>query len=154
MALKPDRREIDSDISFFMNHVAERGGVVCFVTAGSGGAMDQAKAAVGYAATSSGKTPVGYLSSDIVNVDLSRYHLNKEKDEVQLGGKVKLLTVGMYTTNMIKSGITVVAGDKAYLDTDGRVTNVNTGAVASPYVGKFLSTKDADGYAKISFSLI
>ncbi len=154
MALKPDRRELDSDISFFMNHVAERGGVVSMVTAGSGGAMDQANAAVGYSATSSGKLPMGYLTGDMVDVDLSRYFLNKEKDEIQKGGKVKILTLGMVTTNMIKSGITVAAGDKAYLDVDGRVTNVNTGAAASPQVGKFESIKDSDGYAKVSFNFL
>ncbi len=153
MALKPDRREIDSDISYFMNHTAERGGVVCLVTAGSGGAMDQAAAAVGYSATSSGKRPVGYMTADMVDVDLSLYFLNREKDVVQKGGKVKLLTIGMVNTNMIKSGVTIAAGDVAYLDVDGRVTNVNTGAIASPRVGIFESIKDADGYAKIRFSL-
>ena len=34
MALKPDRIEIYTDISFFMNTVAERGGVVSVVTSG------------------------------------------------------------------------------------------------------------------------
>lgn len=154
MALKPDRREIDSEISFFMNHTAERGGVVSLVTTGSGGAMDNAAAAVGYSATSSGKVPVGYLTSDMVDVDLSLYHLNRYKDQVQKGGKVKLITVGVVNTNMIKSGDTLAAGDRAYLDTDGRVTKTNTGAIASPHVGTVLSHKDQDGYAKISFNFL
>lgn len=156
MALKPDRRELDSDISFFMNHTAERGGVVCLVTTGSGGAMDNAAAAVGYvaAASISGKIPVGYLTSDVVDVDLSRYHLNRYKDEVQKGGKVKLITVGVVNTNMIKSGDTLAVGDRAYLGEDGRVTKTNTGAIASPHVGTVLSHKDQDGYAKISFNFL
>lgn len=154
MALKPDRREIDSDISFFMNHIAERGGVVCVVTAGSGGAMDQAQAAVGYASAASGKTPMGYLMPEMVDIDLSLFNLNREKDQVQKGGKVKIMTIGSLNTNMIKSGITIAAGDKAYLDVDGRVTNVNTGAAASPGIGKFDSIKDSDGYAKVSFNFL
>lgn len=154
MALKPFRRILDTDISFFMNHTAERGGVVCAVTAGSGNSLDQAVAAVGYSATSSGKLPMGYLLNDVVNVDLSRYFLNKEKAETQLGGKVTLATVGVVETNMLKSGITFAVGNKAYLDTDGRITNVNTGSEASPYIGKIESTKDSDGYLRVSFNFL
>ncbi len=154
MALKPDRREIDSDISFFMNSVAERGGFVSLSTTGSGGAMDNANAVVIYAGTSSGKVPVGCLANDMVDVDLSLYHLNRYKDQVQKGGKVKLITIGMVNTNMIKSGDTPAVGDKAYLAADGRVTKTNTGATDSPAIGTFLSQKDADGYAKVSFSLV
>lgn len=154
MALKPDRREVDSEISFFMNSVAERGGFVSIVTIGSGGAMDQAQAAVGYASTSSGKVPVGVLADDMVDVDLSVYHLNRYKDQVQKGGKVKVITAGVVTTNMLKSGITPVAGNRAYLDVDGRITNADTGSIASPLVGYFQSGKDSDGYAKISFNCI
>jgi hypothetical protein len=153
MALKPDRREIDSEIGFFMNHTAERGGVACLVTTGSGGAMDNANAAVGYAATSSGKVPIGYLTCDVVDVDLSLYHLNRYKDQVQKGGKVKLITQGVVVTNMLKSGDTFAVGDAVYLNEDGRVTRTNTGAIASPKVGTVLAHKDADGYAKIMFSL-
>jgi hypothetical protein len=154
MALKPYRRILDSEISFFMNHTAERGGVVCALTAGSGNTLDQSQGAVNYSATSSGKLPMGYLACDVVDVDLSRYHLNKEKNEIQKGGKVELYTVGVVETNMLKSGITFAVGDKAYLDTDGRITNVNTGAAASPHVGKIESIKDSDGYLRVSFNFL
>lgn len=154
MALKPDRREIDSDVSFFMNSVAERGGVVCISTTGSGGAMDNANAVVIYRSTSSGGVPVGVLMDDVVDVDLSLYHLNRYKDQVQKGGKVKIMTAGVVVTNMLKSGETPAAGDSAYLAADGRITKTNTGATDSPAIGKFLAHKDADGYAKISFSLL
>ena len=36
MALKSDRNEVQTDISFFMNEVATRGGVVSLSTGGSG----------------------------------------------------------------------------------------------------------------------
>lgn len=155
MALKPDRsHEYGSDISFFCNHAAHRGGVVSLVTVGSGGAMDQGAAAVGYASAASGKVPVGYLMNDVVDVDLTKYELNSQKDEIQKGGKVNLRTWGWLVTNMIKSGDTPVATSKAYLGVDGQVTVTNTGAAASPYVGVFLSSKDSDGYAKISFNFL
>lgn len=154
MALKPDRsNEYGSDISFFMNSVAERGGFASLSTIASGGAMDNGTAVVIYSSTSSGKVPVGCLMNDMVDVDLTKYELNRYKDEVQKGGKVNLRTFGYVTTNMIKSGDTPAVGNRAYLAADGRVTVTNTGATDSPAVGIFLSQKDQDGYAKVSFNL-
>jgi len=88
MALKADRYELQTDISFFYNAgVATRGGVVCHDTAGSGAAMDQGVNLVKYAAATSATVPVGVLLNDVVNKDLTRTHLNQYKDEVQKGGK-------------------------------------------------------------------
>jgi len=155
MALGPDRSyEYGSDVSFFMNSSAERGGVVSIVTGGSGAALDDSVALVIYRSTSSGAKPVGVLMNDMVDVDLSRYHLNPYKDEVIKGSKVNLRTWGEVLTNMIKSGVTVAAGDKAYLDVDGRITNVDTGAIASPRVGSFKSAKNADGFARFAFNFL
>jgi len=50
MALKTDRSTLQTDISFFMNEAATRGGVVSLSTGGSGAAMDQGAALVTYAA--------------------------------------------------------------------------------------------------------
>lgn len=91
MALKSDRSVLDTDISFFMNEAATRGGVASVSTGGSGAAMDQGEALVTYAALPSGAVPVGLLLNDMVNIDLTRQHLNQHKDEVQKGGKVTLL---------------------------------------------------------------
>lgn len=154
MALKPGRSNVyGSEIGFFMNHAAERGGVVTLLTLGSGESLDNGLATVNYSATSSGKVPVGILMNDMVDRDLTRDQLNQYKDEVQKGGKVNIRTFGWVLTNMIKSGDTPAVGDKAYLDVDGRVTKTNTGAIASPLIGLFLSQKDQDGYAKLSFDL-
>ena len=46
MALKPDRYEHRTDISYFMTDTAERGIVVVHDTAGSGAAMDSSKSAI------------------------------------------------------------------------------------------------------------
>lgn len=152
MALKPDRIELLTDISFFMSTTAERGGVVSAVTSttGVGVSMDDANAVVAYAAVASGAKPVGVLLNDVVNLDLTRQHINWHKDEVQVGGKVTLLRNGQVTTNMLVAGITPSAGTDAYVGASGLIGTSSTNAVK---VGQFLSGKDTDGYAKVSVNL-
>ena len=65
MALKTDRSTLQTDISFFMNEVATRGGVASLNTGGSGAAMDQGVALVTYVASPSGKIPMGLLLASI-----------------------------------------------------------------------------------------
>jgi hypothetical protein len=152
MALKPDRIELLTDISFFMTTTAERGGVVSAVTSttGVGVSMDDANAVVAYAAVASGAKPVGVLLNDVVNLDLTRQHINWHKDEVQVGGKVTLLRNGQVTTNMLVAGITPSAGTDAYVGASGLIGTSSSNAVK---VGQFLSGKDTDGYAKVSVNL-
>lgn len=148
MALKPDRIELLTDVSFFMNTTAERGGVVSVVTGGSGVSMDDAGAVVAYAAVASGAKPVGVLLNDVVNLDLTRQHINWHKDEVQLGGKVTLLRQGQVTTNRVTGS--PAAGVDAYVGVSGLVGTSSTNAVK---IGQFLSTTDSDGYAKLSVNI-
>ena len=158
MALKSDRNEVETDISFFMNEVATRGGVASISTVGSGAAMDQGGALVTYAALPSGKIPVGLLVNDMVNIDLTRQHINQHKDEVQKGGKVTLLRKGYVVTNNIE-GTTPTAGAPAYVAHSGNLSiadlsNDDTDADGSTrVVGRFLSTVDEDGYAKVYIDL-
>lgn len=153
MALKSDRIEINSRIDFFMNETAERGGIVSFLTSGSGAAMDQALQLCTYAASQSGKMPIGLLMGDMVNLDLTRQKLNPYKEEVQKGGKVTIWDKGEVVTNWLVPAISVTAGNAAYLGPSGLITNVNTGHKDSPRVGTFMSTKDVDGYAKVAVNL-
>jgi len=148
MALKPDRIELLTDVSFFMNTTAERGGVACVTTGGSGISMDDANAVVAYAATVSGSKPVGVLLNDVVNIDLTRQHINWHKDEVQLGGKVTLLRNGQVTTNRVTGSPS--AGVDAYVGVSGLIGTSSTNSVK---IGQFLSAVDADGYAKVSVNL-
>jgi hypothetical protein len=150
MALKSDRIELLTDISYFMNTTAERGGVVSAVTSGSGVAMDDANAVVAYAAAASGAQPLGVLLNDVVNLDLTRQHINWHKDEVQVGGKVTVLRQGQVTTDLLVSGITPTAGAPAYVGASGLIGTSSTNAVQ---IGSFLSGKDADGYAKVSVNI-
>jgi len=147
MALKPDRIEHLTDISFFMNTIAERGGVVSFVSSGVGVSMDDADAVVVYGAGCSG-SPAGVLLNDVVNYDLTRQHINWHKDEVQVGGKVTLLRIGQVTTDLIDGDPS--AGDAAYVGPSGLVSVDCEGASK---IGTFLSGKDADGFAKVSVNI-
>lgn len=153
MALKPTRNIVADDISYFMTTTASRGGVVCMSTVGSGDAMDDGAAVVAYAASPSGKLPVGILMNDVVNLDLTRQKINPYKDEVQVNSKVTLTTIGEVTTDMLVPGITVAVNDPAYLGSSGLLTNVDTNESASPIVGVFKSKKDEDGFAKVFVNL-
>lgn len=154
MALKTDRYELQTDISFFYNEgAATRGGVVVHDTAGSGAAMDQGVNLVKYAQVTSASRPVGILLNDVVNKDLTRTHLNQHKDEVQKGGKVTVLRKGYVVTNSLTGNIN--AGDPAYAChvTAGNLRSDSPGSSGVLQVGRFLSGKDEDGYAKVEVNL-
>ena len=159
MALKADRHEETTDISFFYNAgTATRGGVVCLADLGlaSGAAMDQGENLVAYTACAAAGTdrPGGILLNDVVNKDLTRTHLNHHKDEVQKGGKVTVLPRGWVVTSNVTG--TPVAGDVAYAsETAGEIsTTAGTAAASGHYaIGRFMSRKDADGYAKVFVNL-
>lgn len=150
MALKPDRIEAYTDISFFMNTTAERGGIVVHVSSGSGVSMDDANAVVEYPADPAETAPAGLLLNDVVNYDLTRQHINWHKDEVQVGSKVTLLRQGQVSTDLVASGVTPVAGDNAYYTAGGELTTNSTDSVK---VGRFLSSLDADGYVKVDINI-
>lgn len=149
MALKPDRVEAYTDISFFMNEVGERGGIVTHLTSGSGAAMDDSQAVVEYPTAATGNAPAGLLLCDVVDYDLTRQHINWHKDEVQKGSKVTVLRQGFVVTDVIVSGDTPSAGDAAYYAAGGELTTT-TGSVQ---VGRFLSAKDSDGFAKVDINI-
>ena len=157
MALKQDRSTLQTDISFFMNEAATRGGVAVLNTGGSGASMDNGAAVVTYVAHPSGKVPMGLLVNDMVNIDLTRQHLNQYKDEVQKGNKVTLLTKGWVVTSSLEG--TPSAGDKAFLGHSGNLSPVSVGSDDSDstgsgkVVGRFTSSVDQTGYAKVFIDL-
>ena len=156
MALKGDRYELQTDVSFFMNEVAERGGVVVLNNTPSGAAMDASNNVVTYVADPTGKVPMGILLNDMVNLDLTRQHINWHKDEVQKGGKVTVLRKGYVLTNKISTSGTPVAGNYAYVADSGLISTsvraLELDAAAQP-IGRFMTAKDADGYAKVEINL-
>jgi hypothetical protein len=182
MALKPDRNELDVDISYFwatgIGYGSERGGWVSATgsTAASGAGMDQAVNQVWYGLNTTGVRPLGVLLNDVVNVDLTRQILNPYKSEVQVGDKITLLKKGYVVTNRIVTTIgpttvAVTVGAPAYTGPSGFITTVASGTLhvlqnndaltksmlnspsGSYVIGKFLSAADEDGYAKIYIDL-
>jgi len=140
MALKPDRNELDVDISYFwatgIGYGSERGGWVSATgsTVASGAGMDQASNQIWYGLNATGARPLGILLNDVVNVDLTRQILNPYKSEVQVGDKVTLLKKGYVVTNRFVStlGSTTVAvtpGAPAYTGPSGFITTVPSGAL-------------------------
>lgn len=162
MALKGDGYLAITEISYFMNEVAERGGVAVVSTVGSGAMLDQSDALVTYSASPSGKVPVGLLLCDMVNKDLTRTHVNFHKDEVQKGGKVVLLRDGWVVTDRLETtGLAPNNGQKAYLGVSGLLTTnasgagkpASGGAYANPEIGRFEGKKDEDGYVRVYVKL-
>ena len=148
MALKGDRNVLETDISFFINVTAEKGQLLCVSTQGSGAAMDNSSA---LATTATGtNVPLGVILNDVVDIDQTRQHINWHKDEVQKGGKCTILTKGTVVTDQVTG--TPAAGTVAYLNANGTV-GAQTLSSTSLAVGRFLSTKDADGYAKVAINL-
>ena len=147
MALKPDRVEHLTDLSFFMDETATRGQIVTHSSDGSGASMDDANAKV-IVATGVSDNPAGLLLNDVVNLDLTRQHINFAKDEVQKGGKVLLLRRGTVVTDNVAG--TPAAGAKAYFTADAKITTV----AGSVQIGRFLSAKDADDYAKVEINIV
>lgn len=164
MALKPDRKYSEGvEISAFMNTVVERGGMTVYETSGSGAAMDDASTVVRPTGTTgSGTLPAGLLLNDMVNLDLTRQHINWHKDETQFGGKVTLLRHGTATTNVIEAAASPSGGQPVYYtsETFGGVSNVlvftntdNPSSLQRFSVGQWLSQKDADGYARLEMNI-
>lgn len=171
MALKPQREERVTDISRFMNEVAERGGITYFGSNShyntytglgpSGAALDQAANLVTYGGAAavlhmgSGLQPAGILLNDVVNLDLTRQELNWHKNEVQVGSKVTLLTQGWCVTDFVKPGVTVTPGDFAYGAESGYITNtVHTSHPrAYPLIGRWETRKDDEGFAKLTVNI-
>ena len=147
MALKPDRVEHLTDLSFFMDETATRGQIVTHSSDGSGASMDDANAKV-IVATGTGDNSAGLLLNDVVDIDLTRQHINFAKDEVQKGGKVLLLRRGTVVTDNVAG--TPAAGAKAYFTADAKITTV----AGSVQIGRFLSAKDADDYAKVEINIV
>jgi hypothetical protein len=86
--------------------------------------------------------------NDVVNIDLTRQHINWHRDEVQVGGKVTLLRQGQVSTNRVAG--TPSAGADAYVGASGLIGTSSTNAVK---IGQWMSAVDSDGFAKLSVNI-
>ncbi len=154
MALKMDRQIDAWELGFFLNEVAEAGSVVCISTAGSGISLDNVNSVATVAAAASGSKPLGILLEDFVNVDQSRQSVNWHKHQAQIGSKASIATEGWLVTNKIFG--TPAAGNLAVVAASGTISGVAIGTLstaAQPVIGRFLSSKNEDGYAKVKIKL-
>jgi hypothetical protein len=154
MALKPDREYNETtDITYFWSELAgqntqEKGGCAAQESVSSGVAMDASGNVAQYADDGSGAVPLGVLLQD-VNPPLSttRDFLDHQSLEVRPGDKVTLLRKGWVVTDSV-SGTTIAGGDVAYLGDSGIITN-NQISSGHPVVGRFETSLDADGFARV-----
>ncbi len=161
MALLQDRVIIETDIYHTCPTATQRGVVLTEGTSGSGVGIGDSAGVADFPGGSTSASPSGYrvaglLLNDMVNIDLTRYHLNFQKDEVQVGNRCTLLRKGRVTTNAIAGGVTPVVGDAAYLTTAGNLTNTKSttgGLAATPKVGEFRTGLDENGYATVDVQL-
>lgn len=157
MALKADRQVDAYEVGYFLNETASQGVIVSANTAGSGIALEDTANLATVAANSSGAKPIGMLLTEVVNIDLTRQAINWNKDQVNIGGKVAIMTKGWAVTDKITGTPTV--GQKAVLSSSGTVTgqaNQSTGwhnELINPYVGTFRSVKNEDGFARVYVDL-
>lgn len=158
MALKPDRNISVDETSYFAYSVSERGGVMCSTTGTQpiGAARDSSRRQVFYVTNPSGRSPVGLLVHDVVNIDQSRQQLNPYKSEVQIGSKVPLVVRGSVTTNFISNNQAsgLLCPQPAYLGPSGMLYS-SAGFAGSgwPQVGRFMTNVDADGYAEVDINI-
>lgn len=152
MALRPDRDYAEvTDISQYWSTAAaqatqEEGGVACVVTQGSGVALDDTENVVGYVASASGAVPKGILLHPVnPAMSATRDFKNYANMEIRPGEKAALLRKGWLVTDMLSG--TPDTGGVAYVGPSGLIkTTQDAGAAV---IGRFETTVDADGFAKI-----
>lgn len=152
MALKPDyiANEKSQDIRNYCFNVSEKGGVMCSVTAGSGGYPGNVNNVAAYVQNPSGSQPLGILLVDVVAINQTQQHLNFYKVQAESGSKVVLSRGGCYTTNLI-TGTIASAPLNAYLHSGGNIST--TQLSGAPQIGRFLTTLDEDGYAFVEYKI-
>lgn len=158
MALKPDREynEVTDITNFWTTVAAEKGGIAGVVTQGSGAALgtnivDEANV-VGYVADSSGVIAKGILLQTVTAaMSATRDFINYENQEIRPSDKCTLVKKGFVVTDMIV-GSTPTVGATAYLAASGKISMANYGS-ASPQIGRFETTVDADGFARVSIDI-
>jgi len=158
MALKPDREynETTDITNFWTTAAAEKGGCASVVTQGSGAAIgvnitDEPNV-VGYVANPSGAIAKGILVQTVsAALSATRDFVNYENQEIRPGDKCTLIKRGFVVTDMIPTGVSPTAGAAAYLAASGMISS--TQATGAPQIGRFETTKDANGFARVSIDI-
>lgn len=149
MSLKPDRNLTKWVFGYKGTAAADRGGVVSISTPSSGHGLDGVGVAA-YVANPSGAIPLGVLLDDVVDYG-DKLNRDPYRESVNVGGAVSIGSEGWVVTNMVYPGVTPTAGQAAYLGQSGYFTNVQ--ATGAPKLGRFETSKDEDGYLKVSLNI-
>lgn len=148
--LKPDRNLTQWVFNYKSAAAATKGGLVSASTSASGvGANGPGVAS--YVANPSGAFVLGVLLDDVEVLD-SRLDRNHFKEVVGVGDQVSIGNQGWVVTDMVYPGVSPTAGQAAYLGHSGYFTNTQTPAQA-PKVGRFETSKDEDGFVKVSLNI-
>ncbi len=91
--------------------------------------------------------PFGIIMNDVVDLDLTRQHINFYGDEVPHGGKVVVFRSGELLI-LMKQGYKVKRDTDIYVNPK---TGLLTTKVTDYKVGLSLSNQDSDGYVYIDF---
>jgi len=153
MALAADIWIVEDRTGFTCNTVLERGGVVSQTSGGTGG-YPADSGVVDYVADPANAVPIGVLFPNVTNWSAVKGgHPNPEQGgfEQHIGDKVRIVNRGEVVTNMIPGGVTPTAGAKAYLAANGLISS--TQASNAPQVGRFVTAKNAAGYARVKIEL-
>lgn len=151
MSLKPDREFTKWEMGYKANSTAAtKGGLVSVSTASSGVGFDGVGVAA-YAASPSGVQVLGVLLDDVVDYG-DKLVRNPYAETVNLGGAISIGKEGWCVTNFVYPGQTPTAGQTAYLGHSGYFSNTQSPAQA-PKVGRFETSKDEDGFAKVSLNI-
>lgn len=154
MALLGDRHILETDISYTLSDVAERGLIVMMDAAGSGVAIGDSAGTVQLATNPSGLIPAGLLLNDFVDIDQTIQHVNFDKDQMVIGNRATILRKGWVVSDQITG--TPTLGATAYVTANGQMTPTKSatgGTAATPPVGQFLSLLDENGFAKVEIKL-
>jgi hypothetical protein len=150
MALSQSRQVFQTDINCTVSGVAERGGILSFVPGVEGlCAYADATAVSGAVAN-----PAGLLLDDVEALNPFREPEYRQRNVVQAGSVVGVVTEGEFFTDFVETSITnfgaltYTPGEILYLADDGKVSNlnVNSGRVQ---IGRALSSVDSNGFLKI-----
>lgn len=147
--LKPDRNLTQWVFNYKAGAEAEMGGLVSSSVPASGvGANGPATAS--YLANPSGAFVLGVLLDD-VEVLGNKSDRNHYRESVGVGDQVSIGSEGWIVTDRILPNTTPAAGSSAYLGVSGYFSS--TQATGAPKVGRFETSKDEDGFAKISLNI-
>jgi len=139
-AMKSDMYVRDTDISFFCDKTTERGKIVEAMP-GANGLWNEVRPG------RYENRPVGLLLNDVVDIDLSRCHLNWSKFETQRGGKVQIMRCGEAIVRPVNGK--PIPGAPLFYEKDGTLTTKDV----SIQVGNCLSTRDEDDFVKVQIRI-